>query len=120
MQALEAAARQGDGPAAQAYAKAGEALGYGLARVIALLSPSRIVLAGPGTHAIELIEPSLRRALEEGLVDELRRNVEIEVVPFHTDMIIKGTIVGALRQLDQDVFAHGPLGRRQAMLEDIA
>ncbi len=45
---------------------------------------------------MELIEPHLRRAIEDGVVDELRRNVEIEVVPIHTDMIITGTIGGAL------------------------
>ena len=92
MLALEAAAHRGEPAAAAAYAKAGEALGFGLARLIAILTPSRIVLAGPGTRAMALIEPHLRRAIEEGVVDELRRNVEIEVVPIDTDMIIKGTI----------------------------
>ncbi len=120
MQSLEAAARRGEPQAVGAYAKAGEALGYGLARMMALLSPTRIALAGPGTRAIDLIEPSLRRAIEDGLVDELRRNVDIEVVPIHTDMIIKGTIDGALRQLDREVFAYGSLGKRQVTLKDIA
>jgi predicted NBD/HSP70 family sugar kinase len=120
MKALEAAARSGEPTAMGAYAKAGEALGYGLARMMALLSPSRIALAGPGTGAIELIEPHLRRAIEDGLVDELRRNVEIEVVPIHTDMIIEGTIDGALRHLDREIFAYGPPGKRHIVLEDIA
>jgi predicted NBD/HSP70 family sugar kinase len=120
MQALEAAARNGEPQASGAYAKAGEALGYGLARMLALLSPSRIVLAGPGTRAMDLIEPSLHRALEDGIVDELRRNLEIEVVPIHTDMIIKGTIEGALRLLDREVFAYGGLGKRHLTLEEIA
>ena len=78
------------------------------------------MLAGPGTRAIELIEPHLRRAIEDGVVDELRRNLEIEVVPIHTDMIIKGTIEGALRQLDREIFAHGPMAKRAAQLENIA
>ena len=84
------------------------------------MAPTRIALAGPGTRAIDLIEPSLRRAIEDGLVDELRRNVDIEVVPIHTDMIIMGTIDGALRQLDREVFAYGGLGKRQVTLKDIA
>ena len=120
MLALEEAAHRGEAHATQAYAKAGEALGYGLARLIAILSPQRIVLAGPGTRAIGLIEPHLHRAIEEGVVDELRRNVEIEVVPIHTDMIIKGTIDGALRQVDREVFAYGPPAKRHAVLEKIA
>ena len=54
------------------------------------------------------------------MVDELRRNVEIEVVPITTDMIIKGTIDRALRHVDREIFALGPLARRARELEDIA
>ena len=120
MLALEAAARRGEAAAVAAYAKAGEALGFGLARIIAILTPSRIVLAGPGTPAMELIAPHLKRAIEAGVVDELRRNVEIETVPIHTDMIIKGTIDRALRHVDREIFAYGPLTRRGRELEHIA
>ena len=120
MLALEAAARRGEANAVEAYAKAGEALGFGLARLIAILTPSRIVLAGPGTRAMELIEPAMRRAIEEGVVDELRRTVEIETVPIATDMIIKGTIDRALRHVDREIFAYGPLNRRGRELERIA
>jgi predicted NBD/HSP70 family sugar kinase len=120
MLALEEAARRGEPQAMAAYAKAGEALGFGLARIIAILTPSRIVLAGPGTRAMELFEPHLRRAIEAGVVDELRRNVEIETVPIDTDMIIKGTIDQALRHVDREIFAHGPLERRGRELEHIA
>lgn len=120
MLALEAAARRGEPSAVGAYAKAGEALGFGLARVIAILTPSRIVLAGPGTRAMALIAPHLHRAIEAGVVDELRRNVEIETVPIDTDMIIKGTIDRALRHVDREIFAYGPLERRGRELEHIA
>jgi predicted NBD/HSP70 family sugar kinase len=120
MLALEAAARRGEARASEAYAKAGEALGFGLARLIAILSPTRIVLTGPGTRAMELIAPHLHRALEEGVVDELRRNVGIDVVPIDTDMIIKGTIDRALRQVDREIFALGPLMKRGRDVENIA
>ena len=120
MLALEAAARAGEPRAREAYAKAGEALGFGLARLIAILTPARIVLAGPGTRAMELIAPHLHRAIEDGVVDELRRNLEIETVPIGTDMIVKGTIDRALRQVDREIFAHGPLAKRARELEGIA
>jgi predicted NBD/HSP70 family sugar kinase len=109
MLALENAARDGDSNAAAAYEKAGRAIGFGLARMIALLNPDRIVLAGPGTRALDLIEPALRAAIEEGVVEELRRQVKIETVPINTDMIITGTIAATLRQLDSDVFSSGPM-----------
>ena len=69
---------------------------------------------------MELFEPHLHRAIEAGVVDELRRNVEIETVPIDTDMIIKGTIDQALRHVDREIFAHGPLERRGRELEHIA
>jgi predicted NBD/HSP70 family sugar kinase len=109
MLALEKAARAGDEDAVAAYQKAGRAIGFGLARMIALLNPDRIVLAGPGTRALDLIEPALRSAIEEGVVEELRRNVKIETVPIDTDMIITGTIDAALRHLDSEIFASGPM-----------
>jgi predicted NBD/HSP70 family sugar kinase len=115
--ALEAAAHRGEALAREAYASAGEALGFGLARLIAILTPSRIVLTGPGTRAMDLITPHFRRGLEEGVVDELRRNVDIEIVPIDTDMIIKGTIDRALRQIDREIFANGPLNRQGRRLE---
>lgn len=111
MRALQAAASRGDAAALAAYRQAGDALGFGLARLIALLNPTRIILAGPGTEAMPLIEPHLLRAIDDGVVDELRRNLEISVVPIDTDMIIVGTVNSALRSLDAEVFSAGPLGK---------
>jgi predicted NBD/HSP70 family sugar kinase len=119
MRALEKAARAGDVKAVQAYQKAGRAIGFGLARLIALLNPDRIVLSGPGTRALDLIEPCLRAAIEEGVVAELRTQVKIESVPIDTDMIITGTIDAALRHLDSQIFANGPTVRDNLMLESV-
>ena len=107
MLALEQAARSGEPATRLAFAQAGEALGFGIARLIAVLNPSRIVLAGSGTRAMDLIKPSLRQAIADGVVEELRRGIEIDVVPIATDMIVKGTIESALRHLDREVFARG-------------
>ncbi len=105
MAALEGAARGGDVQALRAYAKAGEAIGFGLARMIALLNPDRIVICGPGIKAFDLIEPSILAALAEGVVPALRQNVKIETLPMDHDMIITGTIDKVLHDLDRDVFA---------------
>ncbi len=109
MLALENSARAGDANATAAYAKAGRAIGFGLARMIALLNPDRIVLAGPGTRALDLIEPALRAAIEEGVVEALRSQVKIETAPIYTDMIITGTIAATLRHLDSTIFSSGPM-----------
>lgn len=118
MKALEGAARRGDPQAVAAYQKAGRAIGFGLARLIALLNPDRIVLAGPGIRAIDLIEPALRAAIDEGVVAELRQQVKIDTVPIDTDMIITGTIDATLRHLDSEIFASGPMTTRPIFAEN--
>lgn len=114
---IEELALGGDRRAVRAFETAGEALGYGIARLIAILNPDRIVFAGPGTRAMALIEPAMKRAIDEGVVDELRRNVEFEVAPDRMDMIIMGTIAQSLRHLDREVFALGPLTAGGQMME---
>ena len=107
MQALLKRAMDGDVKAVQAFEKAGEALGFGIARLIAILNPDRIVIAGPGLNAAQIIEPSLHRGVVAGVIEELRKNVSIEFVPFETDMILRGNIAALLKAVDGDMAAHG-------------
>ena len=105
MLALEKAARSGDQAALTAYAQAGEAIGYGLARLIALLNPDRIIISGPGSRAFDLMEKAIMAAVEESVVAALRQNIKIERQPMDHDMIISGTIDKLLHDLDREVFA---------------
>jgi predicted NBD/HSP70 family sugar kinase len=93
-------AQSGDAPTRAAFEKAGEALGFGIARLVAILNPERIVLAGPGLGARQLLEPALNAALSDGLVEELRQKIQIEFIAFDEDMIFKGTIAALLRLVD--------------------
>jgi predicted NBD/HSP70 family sugar kinase len=110
LQELELAADNGDTVALSAFARAGEALGFGIARLIALINPQRVVLAGPGTRAYSLMKDSVGEALRRGVVHDLRKYVEFEIVPYGKDMITTGTLVDTLRHLDRDVFATGQKG----------
>jgi predicted NBD/HSP70 family sugar kinase len=87
---------------------AGNAIGFGTARVAALLNPERIVIVGPGTRAFDLIEPSMVKAIEDGVTCELRQNLRVEAIPTDLDLIVRGTIDAALRHLDSEIFAFGP------------
>ncbi len=104
MLALEKAARCGDQSALQAYKQAGEAIGFGLARMIALLNPDRIVISGPGIRAFDLVEPAINAAIEKGVVHALRQNVKIEILAMDHDMIISGTIDKLLHDIDRGGF----------------
>jgi predicted NBD/HSP70 family sugar kinase len=117
MKALLDRAMAGDVRAVQAFEKAGEALGIGIARLIAILNPGRIVIAGPGLNASQIIEPALRRGIVAGVTEELRRNVSVEFVPFETDMILRGTIAALLRAVDWDITARGLAAHGSTVLE---
>jgi predicted NBD/HSP70 family sugar kinase len=108
MAALLQRALSGEPRARKAFETAGRALGFAAARLVAILNPDRIVLAGPGLQTSSLMEGAMREAFEEGLVDILRRDVLIEQVNFSSDMIIRGTIDAMLRIVDRDVLAAVP------------
>ncbi len=110
MRKLELAAEAGDAVAINAFNRAGEVLGFGIARLVALINPQRVVLAGPGTRAYDLMKDCIWEALRRGLVHDLRKYVEFEVAPYGKDMITTGTLVETLRHLDRDVFATGQKG----------
>ena len=59
LRAVELAAEAGDAVAVNAFLRAGEVLGFGIARLIALINPQRVVLAGPATRAYGLMKDSL-------------------------------------------------------------
>lgn len=105
LRALEAAAEAGDGRIRGIYAGAGTALGYGLARLMALINPRRIVFTGASTRAFRLIEPAMRAAIEAALVEDLRRFTVYETLPWDRDMILVGVVADSLSRLDRDVFA---------------
>jgi predicted NBD/HSP70 family sugar kinase len=109
IEALRERATRGDPLVIKAFERAGEALGYGLARMIAILNPDRIVIAGPGASSAQFIEPAVRRALRDGVVEELTRGIKIEYMQFEGDMIIKGLLASLLRIVDHQIFSQGPI-----------
>lgn len=116
MKALETAAIAGDARARAAFAKAGEALGYGAARLMALVNPSRIVFTGGAMHAFPLFEPSLKAAIHEALVEDLHRYTVIETLPWESDLIMEGLKAYMLARLDREIFAN-PADARRYRLE---
>lgn len=104
--ALEAAAYAGDTHVLGVYAGVGKALGYGLARLMALINPSRIVLTGASTRAYPLFQAAMSEAIDAALVEDLRRFTVIETLPWERDMIVAGMISDSLARLDREIFAN--------------
>jgi predicted NBD/HSP70 family sugar kinase len=59
-----ALARAGDAPVGAVFARAGEAIGAGIAAVANLVGPARIVVSGEGLSAYDLFEPHIRASFQ--------------------------------------------------------
>ncbi|MCX5515203.1 ROK family protein [Kaistia algarum] len=119
MRQLEVRARGGDDRVRSAYHQAGLALGYGLSRLLAILNPERVAFTGRGLAAFDLMEAGFRAGLEEGLVAEIGRMTEIEVLSPEDDLVDVGILAGALQRLDRDIFAsadHEPVPGERRLL----
>ena len=64
------------------------------------------------------VEFEFRLSVHGDLYTDADPNVyRIDTVPIDTDMIIKGTIDSALRELDREVFSGGPVGKEAFALQ---
>jgi predicted NBD/HSP70 family sugar kinase len=113
-------AERGNAGARQAFAAAGEALGYAIARLVASLDPGRIVVTGGAIPAWPLIQASVHAALREALVEDLRCHVIIEPVDWEEDLALRGTVARGLHELDTRVFAEPASVTTAATLEGTA
>ena len=97
------AAHSGNEDAVASFHKAGQVLGYGIARVIAMFDPKRIVLTGAAVRAYSFMEKGMCEGLEEALVTDLRNNFELDVMPWDEDFIRSGLIAQAMTRLDNNL-----------------
>ncbi len=96
MQALVDLARSGHAVATSLFQQAGRALGYGLSNLIALIGPELILITGSGVRGYDQMEPEMRRALDEALVDTLLAPTEIRPYPWTADLTIRGIVLQVL------------------------
>lgn len=112
------AAKHGDEAVLKAFREAGVALGYGIARLAAILSPSPIILTGAGIVAYPHMEAGVRKGLEDALVEDLRKSVHIEPVDWEEDLIVHGTLAQAMRRFDFEMFSEARACQPSAMREE--
>ncbi|WP_062226030.1 ROK family protein [Aureimonas frigidaquae] len=100
MRDLAEAARRGDARALAAFAQAGQALGYGLGRLFALIDPLPIVFVGSGALAMDLLEPSIRAAIGESAIAGSGADVPFRVYPDVDQIILEASVALALARVD--------------------
>lgn len=107
MQALAAIAREKDGPEREAFRKAGEALGFGLGSLFALIDPAPVAVVGVGATAFDLIEPALREAIAKTAGGHHSKAISFDTEPNELPLIREGCTMRALTFVDQEIFAPG-------------
>ena len=105
--ALADRARARDGPERDAFRKAGEALGFGLGSLFALIDPAPVAMVGAGRRAFDLIGPACarrspdrRRPAQQG--DLVRHRAQRNAAD------PRRCAVRALTAIDEEIVAPGP------------
>jgi predicted NBD/HSP70 family sugar kinase len=82
------------------FDRAGKVLGHGLANFIALMSPEKVIISGPGIRAYGHMKAGIQTGLESALVKELIAQTTVETVDWNKDMTVLGVIALALQAID--------------------
>ncbi|QPC85726.1 ROK family protein [Mesorhizobium sp. NBSH29] len=107
MIALAARARAGGGAEREAFRRAGEALGFGLGSLFALIDPAPVAIVGHGALAFDLVEPALREALARTAGGQHSKAISFDTEPDEMPLIREGCAMRALTFVDQNIFAPG-------------
>ncbi|WP_406005040.1 ROK family transcriptional regulator [Streptomyces sp. NBC_00637] len=89
-------ARRGDIHARDAYARAGEAIGRGIATVANLLGPERVVISGEGLAAYDLFADQIRSAFAAAAFGSAAR-CELETRPLPFEEWARGAAATAIQ-----------------------
>ena len=103
--ALAERARSGAAAERAAYRDAGDAIGYGLASLFALIDPVPVAFVGSGAAAFDLMEPNIRAAIDKTIIGEEAAGIEMDCYPSEQPLIRQGCQLTALTHLDRRLFA---------------
>jgi predicted NBD/HSP70 family sugar kinase len=107
MFALAAQARAADGPEREAFRKAGEAIGFGLGSLFALIDPAPVAFVGYGASAFDLIEAAMLDSIARTAGGEHSKALSFDTEPNELPLIREGCAMRALTFVDEEIFALG-------------
>ncbi|MGY5451622.1 ROK family protein [Agarivorans sp. MS3-6] len=100
MQALCERAQSGDQVMANIFNQAGTVLGLGLANIMALFNPQKIVISGPGVRDYAFIHEAMSKTLKENLLPYHQTDGVVEKFSWDEDMTGLGMIAIIQQQTD--------------------
>lgn len=107
MGALAQRARSGDDGARHAFDEAGQAIGFGIGSLFALVDPAPVVIVGQGTTAMDILEPAIRQALARTAGGQDAADIPIETEREEIPLVQRGGAMTALTAIDSDIFGPG-------------
>ena len=107
-------AQRGDRNARHAFNVAGQALGFGIARLLSVTDPSHIFIAGPGAHALDLMRAEIDAALAQCFVGRVSGLPVVRALADESEPIFTGLMMQSLAELDQSEFAAMPAAEARA------
>jgi predicted NBD/HSP70 family sugar kinase len=101
IQAIIAKAEAGDQSMAGIFEQMGRYLGLGIANLVNLLNPQRVVICQGSIRCAHLFEQSLRSVAEQMVIPPLKRNLEIVIHHWGDEVWARGAASLVLLELDQ-------------------
>src|SRR5690606_10605420 len=114
MKALADDARNGDEAAARAFFIAGEAIGFGLGSLFALIDPAPVAMVGHGSLAFDLIGEPMRAAIARTAGGQHSGAISFATEPDEMPLIREGCAMRGLTFVDRQISAGRPVGARRA------
>jgi predicted NBD/HSP70 family sugar kinase len=87
-----------------AFNVAGQAIGYGLARLMTIAPPAHVIIVGPGASAFGLMRAAIEAALEVSLVCRVNGAPTLAVHHDEREPIYQGMLLSTLSELDETLF----------------
>jgi transcriptional regulator of PTS gene len=110
IQAIVSKAEAGDKSMERIFEQMGRYLGLGIANLVNLLNPQRVVICQGAIRCAHLFEDSLRSVAEQMVIPPLKRNLEIVIHHWGDEVWARGPASLVLLELDQRGRSEMPKG----------
>ena len=110
IQAIISKAEAGDKSMMRIFEQMGRYLGLGIANLVNLLNPQRVVICQGAIRCAHLFEDSLRSVAEQMVIPPLKRDLEIVIHHWGDEVWARGAASLVLLELDQRGRAEMPKG----------
>ncbi|TWG98055.1 putative NBD/HSP70 family sugar kinase [Mesorhizobium sp. J18] len=107
MEELAQAARSREGIERDAFRAAGEAIGFGIGGLFALIDPAPVAIVGQGVSAFDILEPVIREAIGKTAGGQHSAAISFDTDLNEMPLIREGCAMTALTSLDHAVFGAG-------------